>query len=149
MIEKRCTKCKQVKPVSDFLKDARHSDGLFSRCIACLKVDKKIYYHTKPGYREHHNQKCRDWAKDNPEKKAILAKLEKLRHPEKVAARQAVGVAVFSGKLPRVKTLVCRACGGNASEYHHYLGYAKEHWLDVIPYCTLCHKKIDHPEMTF
>jgi hypothetical protein len=35
----------------------------------------------------------------------------------------------------------CRDCNEQAEEYHHYLGYAPEHWLDVIALCKDCHRQ--------
>jgi hypothetical protein len=28
---------------------------------------------------------------------------------------------------------------GRRHEYHHHLGYLKEHWLSVEPLCARCH----------
>ncbi len=55
-------------------------------------------------------------------------------------ARSAVGLAVASGRLPRANTQPCTDCKGVASEYDHYLGYEREHWLSVEPVCRLCHR---------
>jgi hypothetical protein len=56
-------------------------------------------------------------------------------------ARAAVNQAVRRGKLPRVKTLQCVECGGQAEEYHHHISHKREHYLDVIPLCKTCHLK--------
>lgn len=58
-------------------------------------------------------------------------------------AGQAVRRAVQVGRLPHVRTLTCVHCGEPAREYHHYLGHAKEHRLDVVPLCIPCHKRAD------
>jgi hypothetical protein len=50
-------------------------------------------------------------------------------------AHAAVGQAIREGKLPHPTTLRCVDCGAVATSYDHYLGYAREHWLDVEPVC--------------
>ena len=60
----------------------------------------------------------------------------------KTAAVAAVSKAVWQdGTLPRVVTQRCVACGQSAAQYHHYLGYEPEHWLDVQPLCLSCHRR--------
>ena|SRR5579863_9599822 len=46
-----------------------------------------------------------------------------------------------TGRTPKASQLNCTDCGKPACEYDHYLGYAKEHWLDVEPVCRSCHHK--------
>lgn len=59
---------------------------------------------------------------------------------DKVSAGYAVHRAVWSsGVLPQVSSQKCVKCGSQAAHYHHYLGYAPEHWLDVEPLCNRCH----------
>lgn len=38
---KRCTKCNETKPTSEFYKDKRHLDGLRYWCKSCGKADSK------------------------------------------------------------------------------------------------------------
>ncbi len=61
-----------------------------------------------------------------------------IRHPEQNKAKDAVNHAVVANKMQPIKTLRC-SCGKQAQQYHHYLGYDKKHWLDVIPVCIPCH----------
>lgn len=67
------------------------------------------------------------------------------RFPERCAARQAVRNAAARGGLPPVRSLPCVHCQGPAQQYHHHRGYSPEHWLDVLPICRLCHRRIEHP----
>jgi len=41
IITKRCSKCKQIKPFSEFYKDRRNKDGLQSYCNSCRKAYKQ------------------------------------------------------------------------------------------------------------
>lgn len=67
------------------------------------------------------------------------AQKQRLLHPEKYKARQVVRFAIRSGKLPRPDSRLCHYCPKPAQQYHHHKGYAKEHWLDVVPVCVPCH----------
>jgi hypothetical protein len=69
------------------------------------------------------------------------------RDRNKLAARSAVNVEVRLGKRPHPNTLQCVDChhvwkpGDPRHEYDHHLGYAPEHWLDVVPVCRKCHAR--------
>lgn len=65
------------------------------------------------------------------------------RYPERRKARTAVMHAVERGDIPPAKELDCAHCGQPALEYHHFLGYERNHWLDVIPLCHPCHTEAD------
>ena len=43
-MKKTCGKCKEEKEVGDYNKDRSRKDGLFPRCRACVRDDKKKYY---------------------------------------------------------------------------------------------------------
>lgn len=43
-MEKKCNKCKEVKPVSEFMKEARAKNGYKPRCKVCINEYDKIYY---------------------------------------------------------------------------------------------------------
>jgi len=51
---KRCSKCKQVKPVSEFYEDRQQSDGHVYSCKACQKVHDAAY--NKEYYKEHREE---------------------------------------------------------------------------------------------
>jgi hypothetical protein len=57
------------------------------------------------------------------------------------AAHTAVSRAIARGRL--VRPGVCPECAQPGSvQAHHYLGYAKEHQLDVVWLCGPCHMKV-------
>ena len=60
------------------------------------------------------------------------------RHPERIAARDAVKRAVAAGRLPRVSLLRCVCCGEPATRRDHLKGYAVEHHLATVPLCSAC-----------
>lgn len=139
---KRCSKCKQNKPVSEFYRNRARKDGHLEQCKSCRKVYDKQFNRT-----EHRQAYLKKYYKEyfqNDENKAsqrcAVNKYQK-RHPEHQKARDAVKFAVRSGKLPRLNTKLCHYCPKPAQQYHHWHGYEKEHWLDVVPSCTKCHRK--------
>lgn len=79
-------------------------------------------------------------AKGLAAKERYRQKLKSLK-PEVIKAHSAVHNGVRDGKMPHASTLSCHHCGRPAVEYHHHLGYDREHWLDVIPLCKPCHHK--------
>lgn len=65
-----------------------------------------------------------------------------LNNPEKRKAKIPINNAIRAGRLAPAWHFLCEVCHNErASEYHHFLGYAPEHRLDVIPVCRTCHKK--------
>ena len=67
-------------------------------------------------------------------------------HPEYLKrhiARLQVKYAIIRGNLLPIGDQLCLYCQQPAHEYHHYLGYDQEHWLDVVPTCRSCHRRID------
>lgn len=95
----------------------------------------------------------RQWIANNREhrnalKRAKRAEYRKLNPPPvrkpgnpKVSAKGAVRNAVKTGLLLPVKECKCHHCGRPSKEYHHHLGYEREHWLSVIPLCFSCHRR--------
>lgn len=148
VITKRCPKCKQVKPLSEFFKRRNRPCGYQGYCKKCKCACQSKYQ--KTDYYKEYLKKYR-----RTEKQIAYANLPRVRditkkahrnycknHPERILAKQEVRRAVHYGLLIKVKYKICCVCGNTAEAYHHYLGYAKEHWLDVVPICNTCHKKV-------
>lgn len=85
MNQKRCTKCAELKALSEFRKDRSGKNGLRSQCKACAAAYGKRYRATHP---ERVAAKNRRWCQANPEKAAAYAKQWAQEHPEKRAATQ-------------------------------------------------------------
>ena len=62
---KQCSKCKEIKSVSEFWKHRGHTDGLASNCKTCV-------YTTNRKWQKNNPEKCKKygekWIKNNPEK---------------------------------------------------------------------------------
>ncbi len=83
---KTCKKCGETKPTTDFYKNAKMRDGLYSLCIPCEKKRSSERYAANSENRKEYFKKRRV---DNPEKiKAIEAK-SRAANKEKVMARRA------------------------------------------------------------
>jgi hypothetical protein len=94
-----------------------------------------------PAYREKCSIELKEWRERN--KEYIAAYNQSLQ----VKARNRVNKLILSGKLPRPDALICADCqDAVAAEYHHVNGYEREHWLDVVALCTICHGKAHRKE---
>jgi len=201
---KRCSKCKDFKPLFEFHKNCTRKDGHQYVCKTCQKhyqqsergktiqhkakiryrqtehgqntqkVYQKKYRKTEKGKDAHrkgdiryyqtehgrtvrlktgalycqteHGKNVRKNYRQSKEGKAAQKRF-RIRHPEQCKAKDAVKYAINAGKLPHPNTLQCHYCPAQAEEYHHFLGYAPEHWFDVIPVCRKCHPK-SHSEIS-
>ncbi len=121
-ITKRCSKCKEFKPVSEFYRNKVRKDGYHNECKTCHIKRVSKYQKTTQGKRV---QKRSDVKYD-------------IKFPERYKARSAISNAVRLGKLLPASQFSC-SCGKKAQEYHHRLGYQPEHQLNVTPLCILCH----------
>jgi hypothetical protein len=71
---KQCSKCKEIKPTSEFYPDKRAKDGLMSWCKSCKKKDAHRDQNANP---ERVKTTTRAWQKKNPEKVAIYLKRQR------------------------------------------------------------------------
>lgn len=154
---KRCSKCKQDKPLTEFYKNSLRKDGYNLWCKLCLKPainrHKKsskykalqAEYSKLPEVRERSNSNRKQRRILNPEKyRAKDAEERKRLDPAKVKAHDRVKRAIDSGRIPKAREHICSECGERqARHYHHHKGYAPEYWLDVVPVCTFCHPKVE------
>lgn len=148
---KRCSRCKAVKPVSEFYRRKEERDGLHYYCKACIKSDMNARYHAdiekarqqQREYRRNHLDAVR--ARD----KALRARnIDKIRERERlrpqprndvVRARDLVFSRIRNGKMPKASTQTCAHCGAQAREYHHE-DYSKP--LTVVALCRHCHNRV-------
>src|SRR5574344_1510599 len=87
LISKECSCCHEVKPVSEFNKHKRHSDGLHSKCKECRK---KYYQENKDKIKEYNKkryQENKDYYKEykktyNQENKEEIREYSKKHYQE-------------------------------------------------------------------
>lgn len=109
---KWCHQCKAWKSKFRFGGDVTRGDGLGAACLECRRVR--------------------------------VRKRRKIATPSikvQSQASSAISNEVKRGRMVKATALVCCDCGANAEHYHHHLGYARSHWLDVVPLCMKCHAK--------
>ena len=82
---------------------------------------------------------------DNPNYKDGISKdsarylrIQRERHPEHKAARDAVYKAVKDGRL--IRPLQCQDCGEEKPLQAHHVSYERERFLEVIWVCRKCHR---------
>jgi len=163
-MNKKCTQCGRSKNINDFRKRARSPGGIRAECKECQDNYQRKYYQSnsakvisknkewvinnpersdaiKTKWRQNHPEVGKNWARNNPDKIRDSTRKQRLIHPERSRARKAVQNAITRGDIKKASEFICRSCNiKQASQYHHYLGYEKEHWLDVVPLCRKCHK---------
>lgn len=135
MSEKRCFKCGEVKPLSDFYKHSKMADGHLNKCKACAKAD--VWHHRRDNI-----EKVRSYDRERSRDPERIARIQRntaeyrAKYPERYAANTAVGNALRSGKL---KKTPCICCGEEKVEAHHP-DYSAP--LDVVWLCAAHHKEL-------
>jgi hypothetical protein len=125
-ITKQCSKCKQIKSISDFRQRTDSKDGYRHQCKKCLGFYINQWYKTEKGKKRMHIHNLK----------------YKIDHPDRRKAHKEVNNAVRAGKLSRPSNYHCRYCWNPAQQYHHHLGYTPENWFNVIPVCRICHTNL-------
>lgn len=84
MIVKTCSKCKQVKPVSEFDKRKDSKDGYRGQCHECRRVMKLKY---AADHREQEAQRAKEWYHSNIDRGRAARKAYYLEHRQEVISR--------------------------------------------------------------
>lgn len=84
ILSKKCTKCGETKPLSEFHKDKNLKDGFAHRCKACAIASAKKHYQANP---EAKRAYTRAWSAANREKKRENDKRYYLENIEKIKAK--------------------------------------------------------------
>lgn len=156
-MDKKCTRCKAIKPIEDFGYHSQGRDNRNPNCKQCCIERSKEYAKNNPEkVSETHKRYQREhWEDIKKSKKEYLSTekgkiserksdaIQRAKFPEKFRARRAVHNATRRGKIQPASSFSCVVCGKQARHYHHYNGYDKEHRLDVIPVCDPCHKNME------
>jgi hypothetical protein len=155
---KVCKKCRQEKPFSEFHILLTGRNGLHPECKECKNARNRAYNHSEAGQKtnkarikkfraspegkEYRRKEHDRYRKTENGKKALYDGMKRFRkrNPEKIKAVQFVDDRIYAGKLER--GTVCSNCQatGVKIEAHHWAGYEREHWLDIVWLCFPCHK---------
>jgi hypothetical protein len=119
---KKCCICKKEKSNDSFSSAKSSADGLYARCKDCDREKEKL----KP--RNH------SYRKDRYHK-----------NPLRQGAHSAVYLAIKSGKIQKNNICAVFPCENTPVFGHHYAGYDKKNWLNIIWLCqkhhSLAHRK--------
>lgn len=148
MDTKRCFRCKESKPFSDFGLNRRERDGFSNECKECKRERDKAY-RDRPEIRIErsiYGKAYRESIAENDRKKYPRRNYPQCirawhaRNPDAQRAYRFVDRAIKNSILQNARSVNCVMCGRTATEYHHRNGYSDGHELDVIPLCRSCHR---------
>ena len=80
-MDKKCTKCKEVKSLDEFNKQKTSKDNLQPYCKECCRIVSKKY---REENREHYREYNKKWAKNNPDNIRTRARRYRENNPEKI-----------------------------------------------------------------
>lgn len=104
---KACTKCCEVKPLTEFYHCARSRGGRKSKCAICLRSESRQWRKENP---DKHAELQREQYRRNPEYQKEYNKEYRERYPEKRKVYDANRLAIKM-ELPNMCTKACRCCG--------------------------------------
>lgn len=144
---KRCFKCDQDKPLSEFYKHKQMADGHLNKCKDCTKKDtkentdkNKDYYLEYDRQRANlpHRVEARYAYSQTPEGREAARRAKDKWQDNNVVKRAAqvlVGNAIRDGKI--IKSTECSECGATGRIHGHHDDYTQPmvvRWL-----CSKCH----------
>ena len=142
-LTKHCYKCLEIKPIEDFPKHSKMSDGHLNKCTLCARKDAKMYRELRIDYwravdrvRAKTRERCNNQSEDSRNRKAEWQREYRKNFPEKYKAHQKVKRALENGKLAKTACFVC----GNLEVEAHHPSYSLP--LDVVWLCTKHHGEV-------
>lgn len=145
---KKCFKCGETKPLSEFYKHSAMGDGHLNKCKECTKNDVNMHRLNNIEYIREYDRKrssqqkrvelrkkvTKTWINDG--RHAESQKRYKEKYPEKYRARNIFYAAKRDGKI--IKPEACSVCGLETKRLEaHHSDYSKP--LDVQWLCISCH----------
>lgn len=120
---KRCSKCHELKPETEFYKDKRTKDGLKCQCKKCY-CKTTVATRNKELARSQNKQYMRRRREQNPEetRKYERERSKTRQRDEKYRARMLLNIAVRDGKIKR--PMCCESCGAVGMVYGHHSDYS-------------------------
>ena len=148
---KRCPRCHDEQPLSEFYRESARSDGFSCWCKNCIRVKRRQHYAemmADPVRREAEAERQRkkelkkyhSVLKYSPEywqRRTRNTAVWRERNRDKARAHSSVSNALISGKI--MKPEACEDCGGLVPLHAHHEDYAlplKVNWL-----CVKCHTR--------
>ena len=109
---KECSKCREIKPLTEFYKQSKSKDGFSNICKSCKSIQDKEYRENnkekvlkkKKEYYENNKEtiaiKCKEWRTNNKELKAQRDKVYAQNNRDK---RRKIGLAYYYRNLDKAK----------------------------------------------
>ena len=89
IVEKRCNRCKLVKPLSEFGRNKNTKDGLLYYCKDCGRKRIKLLMEiNKETLKEYHKKYFKEWGEKNKEKRKKYNKERYEKNKEKIKLQQ-------------------------------------------------------------
>jgi len=159
-MNKKCVKCKETKPISEFYSDPRAKDKLcyyckkcsYDKCLAYRKKNRDKFLNKLKEYHDAHQEEARQYRIANKAKESAYGKLYRLKHKKeksiynkrymkdnklKINAHHLANMYFLKYKSKRKK--YCEFCG-DISNIKHHPDYNKP--LDVQWLCHSCHNRL-------
>lgn len=133
---KKCFKCREEKPLTEFYRQKKMKDGHLNKCKVCTKDD--VHKH-----RQNNIDKVRAYdrerAKSPHRMKRNTEATQKMRKdfPHVYKAHTKVGNALRDGKITKPEK--CETCNRVGQLHGHHDDYVKP--LDVRWLCAACHRQ--------
>lgn len=128
---KRCTRCSEFKPRTEFYSHPKSADGLLGKCKPCQRADVRANRLVKiEHYRAY--DRARGSRQELSYHRGYIAE-----HPNRRRANNAVSNAVRDGRL--TKPQACWHCGSTRGVVAHHPDYSRP--LAVSWMCQACHKR--------
>lgn len=120
LTEKRCSACREVKPVSRFNRYKDEKAVLtgwryYSRCIECSRADSREYGKQN---KKRRNARLRAWRAANPEKAALLDRRKRLRQNYGLTPDEADAILASNDG----RCLICNDAAAVAIDHCHQTG---------------------------
>lgn len=146
---KVCRECSKERPLTEFYKHAKMTDGHLNKCIECVKarvskhrkanLEKIREYDRQRGSLPHRVQARKEYQQTERGKAAKKRGMDAYhkRYPLKYASHLITAKAVREGKLKPAKS--CSVCKSKKLIEGHHDDYTKP--LSVRWLCQKCHKE--------
>jgi hypothetical protein len=149
---KACSRCSEVRPLTEFHADRRAPDGKRSECKACTQASVKRWRESNsdahraadarykaglPG--EVKRAWSRSYLQRHPDRRAEQRRRFRREHPDKARAHNALNKAVQEGRLQR--PAACQWCGAGGRIEGSHRDYSRP--LEVLWLCVSCHRRRD------
>lgn len=127
MKTKRCSGCKETKPVSEFSKKRSAKDGLNSHCKNCRSEKSRRYYEAN---KEKVAERVRRYREVNKEKVAERNRKYREANKDKIAEKHRRWRVKNKRQQRRTSSRFMEECNARALEMAHRQGLPWEDWED-------------------